>query len=110
MRGVQPEQFDRRRINPQQHCYFVVELELRRAACAMPSAFDARLSSRVNASSFRVERPVGLVGKRGPIPSSGVLREIERNCAGEPVVSRPAEINAYPAEVEISNNIECHLR
>ena len=36
MRGVKPEQTDRRRMNPQQHRYSAAELEQRRAACPKP--------------------------------------------------------------------------
>ena len=36
MRGVKPEQTDRRRTNPQQHRYSAAELELRRAVCRKP--------------------------------------------------------------------------
>ena len=36
MRGVKPEQTDRRRLNPQQQRYSAAELELRRAACPKP--------------------------------------------------------------------------
>ena len=36
MRGVEPEQPDRRRMNPQQHRYSAAELEQRRAALPKP--------------------------------------------------------------------------
>jgi hypothetical protein len=36
MRGVKPEQIDRRRRNPQQQRYFAAEFEQRRAACPKP--------------------------------------------------------------------------
>jgi ATP-dependent helicase HrpA len=37
MRGVKPEQINRRRMNSQQHRYSAAELELRRAACPKPT-------------------------------------------------------------------------
>ena len=40
MRGVKPEQIDRRRMKPQQQRYSAAELEQRRAACPKPEYPD----------------------------------------------------------------------
>jgi ATP-dependent helicase HrpA len=79
MRGVKPEQPDRRRMNPQQHRYSAAEFEQRRAACPKPQYPEELPVSAMRADIARViaehqvvivcgETGSGKTGSKGPGP------------------------------------------
>ena len=115
MRGVKPEQIDRRRMNPQQHRYSAAELELRRAACPKP-IYPEELpvsARRAHIARAIAEHQVVIVcgetgsGKTTQLPK--ILLELGRGTAGLIGHTQPRRIAARATAARIAQELKTEL-
>ena len=115
MRGVKPEQPDRRRMNPQQHRYSAAELELRRAACPKPEYPEELPVSARRADIARAvaKHQVVIVcgetgsGKTTQLPK--ILLELGRGVAGLIGHTQPRRIAARATAARIAQELKTEL-
>ena len=115
MRGVKPEQIDRRRMNPQQHRYSAAELELRRAACPKPEYPEELPVSARRAEIARAiaEHQVVIVcgetgsGKTTQLPK--ICLELGRGIAGLIGHTQPRRIAARATAARIAQELKTEL-
>ena len=115
MRGVKPEQPDRRRMNPQQHRYSAAELELRRAALPKPEYPEELPVSARRADIARAiaEHQVVVVcgetgsGKTTQLPK--ILLELGRGVAGLIGHTQPRRIAARATAARIAQELKTEL-
>ncbi len=115
MRGVKPEQSDRRRRNPQQHRYSAAELELRRAACPKPEYPEELPVSarRADIAQAIAEHQVVIVcgetgsGKTTQLPK--ILLELGRGIAGLIGHTQPRRIAARATAARIAQELKTEL-
>jgi ATP-dependent helicase HrpA len=115
MRGVKPEQTDRRRMNPQQHRYSAAELELRRAALPKPEYPEELPVSARRADIARAitEHQVVIVcgetgsGKTTQLPK--ILLELGRGVAGLIGHTQPRRIAARATAARIAQELKTEL-
>ncbi len=115
MRGVKPEQTDRRRMYPQQHRYSAAELEQRRAACPKPEYPEELPVSarRADIAQAIARHQVVIVcgetgsGKTTQIPK--ILLELGRGVAGLIGHTQPRRIAARATAARIAQELNTEL-
>ncbi|MGP1679104.1 MAG: ATP-dependent RNA helicase HrpA [Burkholderiales bacterium] len=115
MRGVKPEQIDRRRMHPQQHRYSAAELEQRRAACPKPEYPEELPVSARRADIARAiaEHQVIIVcgetgsGKTTQLPK--ILLELGRGINGLIGHTQPRRIAARATAARVAQELKTEL-